>query len=385
MSKKKPLTDPEQYEQLVRSKLFKPLTLYPEINLQNRIVMAPMTRNRSHNFNPDKEQMCKYYSDRSKTPGTLVITEATYIGSEYTGLIKDAPGIFTDEQFESWKYIFSKIHLNRSFVFAQLWAPGRQADPEVLLEMGLRYYGVSPVYESSMKKELAHKIGNKLMEISILQLANFKKSFLKLCKEMLRAGADGIEIHACSGSLLHQFLSSVSNTRKDKYGGSIENRARFVLELLDYVVQEIPASKIGIRLSPFTKCFSISNTDGIVHDTISQHAYLLERLESRANRSGRLAYVHVVESKGDVVTNDFVLSIWKGVLIRCGEYLHRIPKLIHDVNLDNTLIAVGRYYISNPDLYYRIKCNVALTEPRLEFFNFGGETGYNDYDRFDGL
>lgn len=117
---------------LDNSKLFEPLQLNAQLNLQHRIVMAPMSRNRSHNFCPDKGSVAKYYGDRSKVPGTLVITEATYVGLAFTGMMKDGPGIFADEQFESWKQIFYRIHLNRSFVFMQLWAPGRQADPEVL-------------------------------------------------------------------------------------------------------------------------------------------------------------------------------------------------------------------------------------------------------------
>jgi len=380
------LTTQEEQVQLWNSKLFDTFQLNALLNLQHRIVMAPLSRNRSHDFNLDKNSACKYYGDRSKTPGTLIITELAYVGLEYTGFLRDSPGMFTDEQFEIWKLVFYEIHLNRSFVFAQLWATGRQAEPELLSEMGLKYYGVSTVYENDRKKQIADKIGNTMDELNIDQLSSLKKAFLKLGHALLKAGADGIEIHSCGGSLLHQFLSSETNKRKDKYGGSIENRARFVLDLIDCLLLEIDSSKIGIRLSPFSKVYSSTNPEGISYDTLSQHAYLIERLELRAKRGKRLAYIHLMEPLDDsIVSNEFVLSIWKGVLIRCGTYLNRIPKLIHDVNKDNTLIAVGRYFISNPDLYYKVKNNINLTEPLLEYFNYGGDVGYNDYPRVDGL
>ncbi|GME76718.1 unnamed protein product [Ambrosiozyma monospora] len=193
---------------------------------------------------------------------------------------------------------------------------------------------------------------------------------------------------------LAQFIDIASNHRNDQYGGSIENRTRLALEVVDAVVDAVGADKVGIRISPYVKFQGGSGADSKLMHPIAQYAYLYSELERRGREGKRLAYVHSVESRisdgadvkdGPEYSSEWVRQIWKGVLIRAGSYLHlpNYETLINDVNLDDrTIIAVSRYYTSNPDLAYRLKEGSELTPYDRNTFYGGGNFGYNTWGKF---
>jgi NADPH2 dehydrogenase len=233
------------------------------MDLQHRVVMAPLTR-----FRADKDHVLgelgkTYYSQRSSIPGTLIITEATFIAPQAGGYAH-VPGVWSDAQIAGWKavsrtthgtfhklLIFKKIadvvHANGSFIFLQLWALGRTADPGVLSqEGGFDVVGPSPIPRSSRANQVIPRA------LTFSEIKDYVQLYAKAASNGIEAGFDGIEIHAVNGCLLDQFLQSVSNQREDDYGGSVENRLRFPLEVIDAVVRAVGAERTSVRLGPWS-------------------------------------------------------------------------------------------------------------------------------------
>lgn len=377
--------------------LFKPIKV-GNINLLHRAVFPPLTRMRAiyPGHIPHKSWTVEYYDQRSKRPGTLIITEGAFI-SEQAGGYDNAPGIYSNEQLIEWKKIFNCIHKNKSFVFVQLWALGRSADATSMKRDNLRYDGPSNILSNDKYGGISKMNNIPLHSLTILEIKQYIQDFIKSSKLAINAGADGIEIHSDNGFLLNQFLDPNSNNRLDEYGGSIENRSRFILEVVDSLINEIGSDKIGIRFSPFGKFGDMSGGDNPI--ILSQYAYIIGELEKRAQKDGnRLAYIHLVEprvtnpfvteGKEEYLdgTNDFVYSIWKGNIIRAGNLaLH--PEICKRI-LDNdkqkrTLLAFGRLWISNPDFVDRIEKGEPLDQyDRSTFYKMSLE-GYTDYPTYE--
>ena len=228
---------------------------------------------------------------------------------------------------------------------------------------------------SEEQKEITLKVNNLQHDITNNEINQYMKDFVEAAKNLI---ADGVEIHNATEYLLNQFLDPISNNRTDEYGGSIENRSTFILEVVD----AIGASKVGIRLSPYGSYSGISGGDNPL--IIARYAYLIDELEKRAQQGSRLAFIHVIEpcirnpflieDEGIYTsgTNDFVYSIWKGAIIRAGNLaLHPegIQKMVED---DRTLVAYGRYFISNPDLVDHIRKGEPLNNyDRTSFYDSG--------------
>ncbi|CCH43469.1 NADPH dehydrogenase 3 [Wickerhamomyces ciferrii] len=373
--------------------LFKPIQL-GSIELKHRVVLAPLTRGRSDNYTPTA-QMIEYYNQRSQKPGTLIITEGTFISPE-SGGIKVAPGIFTQEQIEAWKPIHKKIHDNGSFSFQQLWNLGWQSWPGVLANDGLKFVGASDDnYMDETSKQAALEVGNPIHGLTIPEIKEHVGNYVKAAENSLEAGADGVEIHSCNGYLLNQFLDTNSNKRTDEYGGSIENRSRFILEIIDSVIDAIGAFKIGVRFSPFGVYGNMNGDKNPM--MIELYSYIFDQLEKRAQDGKRITYIHIVEprvtsfvddegvneSQG---SNEFIYKFWKGLVIRAGNYALNPEIALNDItNHPNTLLAYGRTFISNPDLPERLEKGLPLTKYNRETFYTPGEEGYIDYPRYSDM
>ncbi|SMN20642.1 similar to Saccharomyces cerevisiae YHR179W OYE2 Conserved NADPH oxidoreductase containing flavin mononucleotide (FMN) [Maudiozyma saulgeensis] len=383
-------------EPLANTNLFKPIKL-GGLNLSHRVVMSPMARFRASSPGnvPVKEWDIKYYSARSTHPGSLVFTGTTLIAPEATGF-DHAPGIWSDEQVEQWTQIIKTIHGNKSYIFVQLGALGRLGSPKCLKKNGYPYVSASPgLYPTPELEKEAKESGNLLRALTIGEIHQYVEFYKNAAKNAIRAGADGVELHCLVGYLMNQFLDPKSNHRTDKYGGSIENRARFPLEVLDALIEVIGAERLGIRISPYNVFGGMSGAEDPT--LIAQYSYLIGEVERRALEGNRIAYVHVLEPRVTNIylpegegnytegTNDFIYSIWKGPVIRSGNYaLH--PEDAKNVVKDNrTLISYARFFTSNPDLPERLEKGLPLTKYDRDLFLAYTEEGYNDYQTYEQL
>ncbi|KAL1743673.1 hypothetical protein HDZ31DRAFT_40373 [Schizophyllum fasciatum] len=369
-------------------KLFQPIKL-GNATLQHRIVLAPMTRLRNTADFVPLPIVKEYYAQRGSTPGTLLISESVQIAPPAGG-IPNVPGIWSDAQIAAWKEarLFTKRHLHRaltaiadavhekgSFLFLQLWAAGRGAVPAIMKAQGFDY--VAP---SAIKASEDDETPRALTQEEIKQYVEWHA---QAATNAIKAGVDGVEIHCANAFLIDQFLQDVSNARTDKYGGSIENRARFGLEVINAVVKAIGAERTAIRLSPWDTSKGLG-----MQDPIPQFRYFVEQIKAA---HPALAYIHVVEprvaglmtvppeARDASKSNDFLRAVWAPrPLISCGAYSRELALEIADAKGD--LIAVGRQFVSNPDLPERWKHNWELSPYNRDLFYVPGEPkGYIDY------
>lgn len=355
------------------SKLFEPLPL-GQAKLSNRVAMAPLTRFRADDEHVQLDFVKKYYTQRSCVPGTLIVTEATFISPQASGY-QNVPGIYNDAQIEAWKKIVDNVHQAGGVIYLQLWALGRTASAETKAKEGTGDVVSSsdvPMADNSPKPR-------PLTEDEIQQYIN---DYAQAAKNAVEgAGFDGVEIHGANGYLIDQFTQDVANKRTDKWGGSIENRARFGVEVSKAVVEAVGADKTGIRLSPWSLFQGMK-----MEDPIPQFSYLLQELKKL-----KLAYVHLVESRisgnADVETTekiDFAIDIWSGtspILVAGGFKPDSAKRLVDEEYKGKDVIVVfGRYFISNPDLVYRLEKGIDLTPyDRDSFYIPKSRKGYTDY------
>lgn len=383
--KPKPLADTD---------IFKPIKIGNN-ELKHRVVMPPLTRMRAlhpgHIPNPD--WAVEYYRQRSQYPGTMIITEGVFPSAQ-SGGYDHAPGIWSDEQGKEWEKIFKAIHDNKSFAWVQLWVLGRQAFADNLARDGLRYDSASDdVYMAEAEKERAIKSNNPQHGITKEEIKQYIKEYVAAAKKSIELGADGVEIHSANGYLLNQFLDPISNKRTDEYGGSIENRARFTLEVVDAISDAIGPERTGIRFSPYGTFGTMSG--GSDPTLLAQFAYVIGELEKRAIAGKRLAFIHLVEPRvtnpffkeGEgwykEGSNEFVYSVWKGPVIRAGNYALDPDAAITDSTHEQTLIGYGRFFISNPDLVERLEKGLPLNMYNRDTFYAFSDEGYLDYPSYE--
>ncbi len=342
------------------------------ITLQNRIVMSPMTRSRAVGNIPNA-LMERYYSQRS-TAG-LIITEGVSPSANGLGYT-DIPGLFSEQQVDGWKPVTDAVHKNGGKIFAQLMHTGRiahkvnqPAGSEVVAPSAVRAAGQIWTYDGMQDHPVPKAMNG-------ADIQKTQKEFVESAKNAIAAGFDGVELHAANGYLLEQFLSPFSNLRQDDYGGSIEKRARFVLETIAAVVAAIGADKVGIRVSPFSGYNDMPAYD----EAAATYLYLAEKL----NETG-IAYIHVVENADGLIP----LAVKKDIgrkftqtIILAGNYDRERAEVDIHSGLGN-LIAFGRPFINNPDLVTRFRNNWPLSE-NLDATTFfaGGENGYLDYQPY---
>ncbi|KAJ6509098.1 hypothetical protein DFH09DRAFT_274872 [Mycena vulgaris] len=360
------------------SKLFKPLKV-GAITLQHRAVMAPLTRFKADDAHvPFLPLVADYYGERASTPGTLIITEATFIAARAGGYAH-IPGIWSPDQIAAWKTVTAAVHAKGSFIFLQLWALGRTADAAQL-----KSEDPSFPYVSASDVPLTGMSGPPPRPLTIPEIKEYVELYVQAAKNAMEAGFDGVEVHSANGYFLDQFLQDVSNKRTDEYGGSIENRARFTLEVIDAVVAAIGAEKTGTRFTPWSP-FQDMGMD----DPLPTFSYLISQL---VERHPELAYVHLVEPRisgnatrddsvvGAHESNDTLRALWAPrPIIRAGGF-SRASAI--EAAESGDLIAFGRLYISNPDLPARLAKNVPLAgHDRSTFYLIGENSsrGYTDH------
>lgn len=364
--------------------LFKPLNV-GNVDLENRVVMAPLTRFRADDNCVPTDLQRQYYEQRAQSPGTLLISEASYI-SPQAGGYPNVPGLWNEEQVKGWKRIIDAVHKRGSYFFIQMWALGRQAMEGPLKDQG---FDVVSASDLALKNDPlgVGLIPAKPRALSKTEIDDYIEWYVNAAKNSIKAGADGVEIHSANGYLLDQFLHENSNHRTDEYGGSIENRSRFTLRVVDAVSEAVGSSRVGIRLSPW-------GTYGEVDPGVSpipQYSYVITELQRRAEQGKPLAYIHVVEPRVSGTENnekytqvqehfnDFVRFIWRGVIIRAGNLIHDARKFADSD--DKTLVCIGRYFISNPDLVHRLKNGMELTKyDRNTFYSAKSPDGYITYE-----
>lgn len=345
-------------------------------HLKNRVVMAPLTRRRATDDHIPTEMMQLYYGQRASAG--LIITEATNISRQAVGYM-NSPGIFSEDQVEAWKKITQTIHNKKGLIFLQLWHVGRVSHR--LLQPGNK----SPVSASSIRANgfLSTPKGSRQMSVpralKISEIEDVVTDYKTACFNAISAGFDGVEIHGANGYLPDQFLHDGSNHRTDKYGGTIENRSRFILEVIDACCKAIGSDKVGVRLSP-----SGINKDMSDSDPVPLYSYLVNEI----NRF-QLAYLHIMEPypmlepvsdypKYLTVVTPFFRKIYQGALITNVGYTYETGnKIIEDGNAD--LVAFGKLFISNPDLVERFTRGAELNSWDKETFYSGGARGYTDY------
>lgn len=359
------------------SKLFSPVKVGP-YTLSHRVVMAPLTRMRSDAGDKPSDLMVQYYTQRS-TEGGLIIAEATPVSRQGYGYAK-APGVYSDDQIAGWKRVTDAVHAKGGRIFLQLWHVGRQSHPD--LQPG----GGAPVAPSAIQAEGHAYSDNGEVEFTMpraLELAEIPgiiEQFRQGSQRALKAGFDGVEIHGANGYLPDQFLQDGSNKRDDEYGGSIENRARFLLEVTQAAISVWGGNRVAVRIAP-------SGTYGSMYDSNPERTfgYVTEQLD----RLG-LAYLHVVEPriKGteliregqDPVAAQHLRSKFKGPLMAAGGFTKDSADAILEAGHAD-LVAFGRHFISNPDLPERLRRNLPLNRYDRSTFYGGDGRGYIDYPR----
>lgn len=350
--------------------LFSPIQI-GNYTLKNRIFMAPLTRCRSVQDNVPNEMMATYYGQRASAG--LIISEATQISTQGIGY-PCTPGIHTPEQVQGWKKVTQAVHDKDGKIFLQLWHVGR-------ISHSAYHDGELPVAPSAIKPsgEVYTFEGMKAFEtpraITSEEIKEIVKEYARGAKNAIEAGFDGVEIHGANGYLIDQFLRDGSNIREDEYGGSIENRSRFLFEVIKAVTAEIGSDKTGLRLSPSGTFNDMTDSDPQTHFT-----YVCEQLNG-----SDLAYLHIVDAlEGDirhganVVELSILRDAYKGVLITNGGYdKERGNTTIQNYQAD--AVAYGVLFIANPDLPERFKTNAGFNEADPDRFYTQDEKGYTDY------
>lgn len=357
------------------SLLFSKATL-GHLALQNRLVMSPMTRNRAVNNTPNP-LMAEYYAQRA-TAG-LIITEGTSPSPNGLGYPR-IPGIFSPEQVVGWKPVTEAVHEQGAKIFVQLMHTGRIGHP-LNLPAGARVLAPSAVAAAGEIYTDAEglKLNAQPQEMSGADIKAAIGEFSQAAQNAVAAGFDGIELHAANGYLLEQFIRPNSNLRTDRYGGTIENRARFVLEVAEAAIIAIGKDKVGIRLSPF----GVFNDMPLYDEMEADYTWLAQQLNARG-----LVYVHLVDhsAMGAPPVPDSIKAVFrstfKGTLILSGGYDAARAESDLEAGKCN-LVAAGRPFLANPDLVERWKTGAALNVPDPTTFYTPGAKGYIDYPVLD--
>lgn len=339
--------------------------------LRNRIVMAPMTRNRAINNIPN-DLMVRYYQQRA-TAG-LIITEGTSPSPNGLGYPR-IPGIFSQAQIEAWKPVAAAVHKEGGTIFMQLMHTGRISHP-LNLPSGARVLAPSAIAAAGEMYTDAE--GMKPLPVpEAMTQADIKtaiEEFAQAARNAIAAGFDGVELHAANGYLLEQFIRPNSNRRDDEYGGSIRNRARFVLEVVQAAIDAIGRSKVGIRLSPY----GVFNDMPLYDEMEADYSYLAQQLDVL-----NVVYVHLVDhsAMGAPPVSASIKETFRdefcNTLILSGGY--DAARAERDIPGKADLIAVGRPFLANPDLPARWQTGAPMNTPDSDTFYTPGEKGYLDY------
>jgi N-ethylmaleimide reductase len=360
------------------SKLFSPIKL-GAINLSHRVVLAPLTRMRAElPGNVPNDLMTEYYRQRA-SQGGLMITEATFVSQTGNGGYA-SPGIATDAQVAGWRKVVDAVHAKGAKILLQLWHVGRQS------HVDLQPSGRAPVAPSAVQAEVRALLasgpttGSMPRAIDLSEIPGLVDEFRKGAERAKKAGFDGVEVHSANGYLLDQFLQDNSNLRTDTYGGPVENRARFVLEVVEAVTSVWGGDRVGVRIGPSNKFGGMG--DSTPHVTFPYVARALARFG--------LAYLHVIEPRvtGNVsddtmppVAAGMLRPLFGGPVLAAGGFDCAGAEAILTKG-DADLVAFGRHFLANPDLPERLSRNLPLNPYDRTTFYYGGTKGYADYPAY---
>lgn len=344
--------------------------------------MPPMTRSRAASGEVATDLMAEYYSQRASAG--LIISEGTQISRQGQGYAW-TPGIYTEAQINGWKKVTDVVHAKGGLLFAQLWhvgrvshtsiQPGEQAPvaPSAILAKGVQIFadpeGKGP--ESGAGEMMQHSMPR---ELTIPEIQSIINDYAQAARNAIAAGFDGVELHGANGYLIEQFIDSQTNLRTDAYGGSLENRLRFLKEVVTAVAEAIGKNKVGVRQAPLTSLM------GAIDDHPEETYIAAARL---LNETG-IAYIHIAEADWEdapvmpVAFKEAYRKAFSGTLIYSGKYTKaRAQEALEKGWAD--LIGFGRPFIANPDLPYRLQHNLPLNEPDKTKFFGGNAAGYTDY------
>ena len=345
--------------------LFAPVRL-GSLELKNRFVMAPMTRNRAGEGTAPTALNAEYYAQRAGAG--LIVTEGTQpsaVGQGYP----NTPGLHTDAQVAGWRLVADAVHARDGRIFAQLMHVGRIGHPVITGVQPVAPSAITPDGEVFTQEGMKPFTEPRALETS--ELPGVVAEFVDASRRAVEAGLDGVELHSANGYLLHQFLADSTNVRTDAYGGSPANRARFVVEVATAVAGAIGADKVGIRVSPGGTFNAMVETE--VEQT---YAALVEGLAPLG-----LAYLHITEgpetSFGEALAKQFGGVVIASTAFTGDSSLATAQEIVDTGHGD--LFAIGRDFIANPDLVQRLRTGAPLNEQRAELFYGGGAEGYTDY------
>jgi N-ethylmaleimide reductase len=343
--------------------LFDPIKI-GNLELDNRIIMAPMTRSRANDEGVQPAYVAEYY--RQRASAGLIITEATNVSTMAKGYVR-TPGIYTAEQIESWRPVTQAVHAAGGRIFMQVFHTGRIALPDLLPDKA------QPVSPSNVRAKGQNYTDAGMKDfveprpLTLEEVAATVQDFGTAAKNAIDAGFDGVELHGASGYLVQQFLDGGVNLRTDEYGGSVENRARFLFEVLDAISAAAGPERVGVKLSPKMPFNDIQEPDaGEVYP------YVMERLSEKG-----LAYVHIGDHAG-AGWHARLRPLYKGVYF-AGANLTKESgaELLATGGAD--AVVYGVKFLANPDLPLRFRRDAELNEPDTSTFYTPGERGYTDY------
>ncbi|KAL2338783.1 hypothetical protein Fmac_013229 [Flemingia macrophylla] len=369
------------------STLFSPYKM-GKFNLSHRVVLAPLTRCRALNGIPQAAH-AEYYAQRS-TEGGFLITEGTWISPTSSGYPR-VPGIFTDEQVEAWKNVVDAVHAKGSIIFCQLWHVGRASHPVYQPGGDRPISSTSKAISETLKILMPDGSFGAFSEpraLNTSEISQIVHDYRQAAINAIRAGFDGIEIHGAHGYLIDQFLKDEINDRTDEYGGSLENRCRFLTEVLKAVVSSIGAERVALRISP-----AIDHMDAFDSDPLGLGLAVIERLNNLQREVGtKLAYLHITQPRFTLLDKAVSVSeeerigfmqkwrkAYEGPFMCSGGYTRESGmEAVAQGHAD--LVSYGRLFISNPDLVLRFKLDAPLTKYNREtFYTKDPVIGYTDY------
>lgn len=343
--------------------LVSPLQL-GDLRLPNRIIMAPLTRSRAGENRIPNDLMREYYEQRA-TAG-LILTEATIVDEKGAGYAA-TPGIYSDEQTAAWKKITDAVHAKGGRIFAQLWHVGRVSDPIFLNgDLPLAPSAVKPAGHVSLLRPQREFVTPRALSGD--EVKNLVVMFKRAAENAKKAGFDGVELHAANGYIVDQFLQEKTNHRTDEYGGSIENRSRFLLEITDALIEVYGAGRVGVHLAPRMDSHDMGDSN-----PKALFGYVARELGKR-----KIAFIFTREVQGPGFLGPYLKKEFGGVLIANQKY----TKASAEESIargDADAVAWGAAFIANPDLPARLLENLPLNTPDSSTFYQGGAKGYTDY------
>ena len=345
--------------------LFDPITL-GDLELPNRIIMAPLTRCRADEGRVPNALMAEYYVQRASAG--LILSEATSVTPLGVGY-PDTPGIWSNDQVRGWTNVTKALHGAGGRIFLQLWHVGRISHPLYLNgETPVAPSSVQPKGHVSLVRPITEFVTPRALETE--EIADIIEAYRVGAENAKAAGFDGVELHAANGYLIDQFLQSSTNQRTDQYGGSLENRARLLLEVTDAVIEVWGAKRVGVHLAPRADAHDMGDDN-----LLETFTYVARELGKRG-----IAFICSREKQADDSIGRQIKQAFGGLYIANEKFdKHSANAALADGWAD--AVAFGVPFIANPDLPARLAADTALNEPRPESFHGGGAVGYIDYPR----